>query len=101
VKDEHEKGVAQDVAEDVAEDFFSQLGSQFCTSGRCHLRTVHAKAAARAHIQLELELIQPNMAQKPVLRGEVGCASIYLLPCFTTSFTEYVGPFVVRCSYGV
>ena len=24
--------------------------------------------------ELELELIQPHMAQKPVLRGEVGCA---------------------------
>jgi len=25
---------------------------------------------------LELELIQPHMAQKPVLRGEVGCACV-------------------------
>ena len=24
----------------------------------------------------ELELIQPHMAQKPVLRGEVGCACV-------------------------
>ena len=26
--------------------------------------------------RLELELIQPHMAQKPVLRGEVGCACV-------------------------
>ena len=26
--------------------------------------------------KLELELIQPHMAQKPVLRGEVGCAFV-------------------------
>ena len=26
--------------------------------------------------ELELELIQPRMAQKPVLRGEVGCACV-------------------------
>ena len=25
---------------------------------------------------VELELIQPHMAQKPVLRGEVGCACV-------------------------
>ena len=28
------------------------------------------------HCELELELIQPHMAQKPVLRGEVGCACV-------------------------
>ena len=27
-------------------------------------------------MELELELIQPHMAQKPVLRGEVGCACV-------------------------
>ena len=27
-------------------------------------------------VELELELIQPHMAQKPVLRGEVGCACV-------------------------
>ena len=27
-------------------------------------------------IELELELIQSHMAQKPVLRGEVGCACV-------------------------
>ena len=27
-------------------------------------------------LELELELIQPHMAQKPVLRGEVGCACV-------------------------
>ena len=26
--------------------------------------------------ELELELIQPHMAQKPVLRGEVGCTCV-------------------------
>jgi len=27
-------------------------------------------------LELELGLIQPHMAQKPVLRGEVGCACV-------------------------
>jgi len=27
-------------------------------------------------LELELELLQPHMAQKPVLRGEVGCACV-------------------------
>jgi len=27
-------------------------------------------------LELELELIQSHMAQKPVLRGEVGCACV-------------------------
>ena len=27
-------------------------------------------------LELEPELIQPRMAQKPVLRGEVGCACV-------------------------
>ena len=27
-------------------------------------------------LELELELTQPHMAQKPVLRGEVGCACV-------------------------
>ena len=27
-------------------------------------------------VELELELIQSHMAQKPVLRGEVGCACV-------------------------
>ena len=30
----------------------------------------------RLVVELELELIQPHMAQKPVLRGEVGCACV-------------------------
>ena len=30
----------------------------------------------RAPTELELELIQPHMAQEPVLRGEVGCACV-------------------------
>jgi len=30
----------------------------------------------RGFPELELELIQPHMAQKPVLRGEVGCACV-------------------------
>jgi len=29
-----------------------------------------------SHYQLELELVQPHMAQKPVLRCEVGCACV-------------------------
>ena len=28
------------------------------------------------YLELELELVQPHMAQKPVLRGEVGCACV-------------------------
>ena len=40
-----------------------------------------AVATRRCHrwsreLELELELIQPHMAQKPVLRGEVGCACV-------------------------
>ena len=31
---------------------------------------------ALLELELELELIQPHMAQKPVLRGEVGCACV-------------------------
>ena len=31
---------------------------------------------AASRCELELELIQPHMAQKPVLRGEVGCACV-------------------------
>ena len=31
---------------------------------------------SEALFELELELIQPHMAQKPVLRGEVGCACV-------------------------
>ena len=30
----------------------------------------------RRPFELELELIQPPMAHKPVLRGEVGCACV-------------------------
>jgi len=30
-------------------------------------------------LELELELIQSHMAQKPMLRGEVGCACVALL----------------------
>jgi len=31
---------------------------------------------ARAADEIELELVQSHMAQKPVLRGEVGCACV-------------------------
>ena len=34
------------------------------------------KCPFREELELELELIQSNMAQKPVLRGEVGCACV-------------------------
>ena len=37
---------------------------------------VAAAAAAAVVVELELELIQPHMAQKPVLQGEVGCACV-------------------------
>ena len=33
-------------------------------------------AAGVNDVELELELIQPHVAQKPVLRGEVGCACV-------------------------
>ena len=36
----------------------------------------HTLGALSSSIELELELIQPHMAQKPVLRGEVGCACV-------------------------
>jgi len=35
-----------------------------------------AKCLARLNLRLELELIQPHIAQKPVLRGEVGCTCV-------------------------
>ena len=34
------------------------------------------KTIASIMLELELELIQSHMAQKPVLRGEVGCACV-------------------------
>jgi len=34
------------------------------------------KMHTRATAELELELIQPHMAQKPMLRREVGCACV-------------------------
>jgi len=36
----------------------------------------HILGALSSSMELELELIQPHMAQKPVLRGEVGCACV-------------------------
>ena len=42
----------------------------FITSNAPSLRLSHSK---HTH---ELELIQPHMAKKPVLRGEVGCACV-------------------------
>jgi len=40
--------------------------------------TLHAPERALFYdtAELELELIQSHMAQKPVLRGEVGCACV-------------------------
>ena len=35
-----------------------------------------SQSDGRAAAELELELIQSHMAQKPVLRGEVGCACV-------------------------
>ena len=46
----------------------------WCTCN-CFRRTrAVGPAETNASIELELELIQSHMAQKPVLRGEVGCA---------------------------
>ena len=40
-------------------------------------RGAHARSwFVGAKIELELEPIQPHMAQKPMLRGEVGCACV-------------------------
>ena len=36
----------------------------------------YAEVVQRQQCELELELIQFHMAQKPALRGEVGCACI-------------------------
>jgi len=47
-------------------------------SGRLPLRLslVERHAPTPLLTELELELIHPHMAQKPVLRGEVGCACV-------------------------
>ena len=37
---------------------------------------LHVSPKGRRGGELELELIQPHMAQKPVLRGEVECACV-------------------------
>ena len=45
--------------------------------GAAALRTAEAALQCNPHAltgELELELIQSHMTQKPVLRGEVGCA---------------------------
>jgi len=39
-------------------------------------RTIVSGFLTSAYFELELELMQPHMAQKPVLRGEVGCACV-------------------------
>jgi len=47
--------------------------------GAAALRTAEAALQCNPHAltgELELELIQPHMTQKPVLRGEVGCACV-------------------------
>ena len=47
--------------------------------GRCLEATPPVKTAARVrYFELELELVQPHMSQKPVLRGEVG-ARVHLI----------------------
>ena len=61
VRDEHVKDAAQDVAEDVTQDVAED---------------VLGAAEDGLSSELELELIQSHMAQKPVLRGEVGCACV-------------------------
>ena len=44
-----------------------------CGFNVIHKGSLHCEALPK---QLELELIQPHMAQKPVLRGEMGCACV-------------------------
>ena len=43
---------------------------------RLFYRGAQRTLAPNGAIELELELIQSHMAQKPVLRGEVGCACV-------------------------
>ena len=45
---------------------------------RTGLRVRSAIKHTALTVELELELIQPHIAQKPVLRGEVGCACVAL-----------------------
>ena len=47
-------------------------GALFCVFG---LRLASC-VSFREKVELEFELIQSHMAQKPVLRGEVGCACV-------------------------
>jgi len=52
------------------------------------------RASGKGHAEepeLELELIQPHMAQKPVLRGEVGCA------CVAREVSVERGGISIRC----
>jgi len=42
---------------------------RYCTGSRGDVRCAPP-------LVLELELVRPHMAQKPVLRGEVGCACV-------------------------
>ena len=44
-----------------------------CECRACHFLT---STGNFPYPELELELIQPHLAQKPVLRGEVGCACV-------------------------
>ena len=39
-------------------------------------RAIMRVVLVKTRSELELELIQPHMAQKPVLRDEVGCACV-------------------------
>ena len=47
-----------------------ECGCHCCTSFWVHVRFAAAFRVVKG--ELELELIQPHMAQKPMLRGEVG-----------------------------
>ena len=58
---------------------FGERGSLGDTGYRSHGCKWTMRASDRCFskkIELELEVIQPHMAQKPVLRGEVGCACV-------------------------
>ena len=45
---------------------------------RRYRRSTCGPSSFAERVELELELIQPHMAQKPVLRAKVGCACVIL-----------------------
>ena len=71
------------------------LGDLSCGTPRT-LRLGERGLAVIGRRELELELIQPHMAQKQVLRGEVECACVARVvswaPCFSRRLNEMYLP---------